>query len=169
MIITFNITRTGWMADISRRKFNACLREAFRAIGVYWWKHFRSKHFTARGAAEYDYQPRKGEGGNVDEKDFRRSYTGRKLRRFGHTRPLVWTGKSERDSRTARIVATAKRVRVKMTLPRLNWRHESRRQTMREELTTISAKEETKLRKLFRDVLVIGLYRIRGRKRRKAA
>lgn len=165
----FTIERRGWVAKVSKRKFNDCVRQAFHEIGMYWWRVLRPKHFTHRGATEYNYEPRVGERWNLGSKGFRASYTGRKLRRFGHTRPLVYTGQSERDSKIARIVATAKRVRVKMTLSRLNWRHESRRQTMREELTMISKGEKRFILKLFGDRIVAGLKEIKGTIRRKAA
>ena len=145
------------------------MRAGFTAIGHYWHRALRPKHFTHRGATEYNYEPRVGERWNLGSKGFRASYTGRKLRRFGHTRPLVYTGQSERDSKIARIVATSKRVRVIMTLPRLNWRHPSRGKTMREELTTISKGEERLLLRLFRDRVIAGLNGIKGMIRRKAA
>jgi hypothetical protein len=165
-MIVFTIKKTGWIAKLPKSKFNACARQAFREIGMYWHRALRPKHFTHRGATEYGYEPRQGERGSAGGRGFRRTYTGRKLHRYGHTRPLVYTGESERESKTARIVATSKRVRVRMKLPRLNWRHESRTKTMREELTMISAAEEKRLLALFTDRLMKGLKGIKTTVRR---
>jgi hypothetical protein len=113
--------------------------------GRYWDQTFREKHFTSAGATEYGYTPREGERGNPSSKGFRRSYTGRKLRKFGHTRPLEYTGESRRRTRSPRIVATAKRgealVRIKMDSPGLNRRYSGSRINMRQEMTTVSTRE----------------------------
>lgn len=74
-------------------------------------KHFHEAHrplrFTHAHAREAGYGLRKGEDLPRGSKEFRRSYTGRKLRSKGHTYPLVFSGRSRDAARSARISATA--------------------------------------------------------------
>lgn len=127
---------------LRRRDWNTEVAEpVFRDAGEYWHRQFRAKHFTEAGAQEYGYYQRKGEGLPRGSKAWRRNYTGRKFARFGHTRPLVYTGEGERLSRMRDVRATSKRVRV--VLPRkFNLKHPKSRIRMRDELTRISPREE---------------------------
>lgn len=130
---------------LRRRDWNTEVAEpVFRDAGEYWHDQFRAKHFTAEGAAEYGYYRRKGEGLPRNSKAWRRSYTGRKHARFGHTRPLVYTGEGERLSRVRDVRANSRRVRV--ILPnKFNFRHPKSRINMREEVTRVSQREEQEL------------------------
>lgn len=131
-------------------EWNDFIRETFREMGNHWHANMRRKHFTRAGATEYNYAPREGERGNIPEEGFRASYTGQKLRRFGHTRPLVKTGESEKATRRRDVRATAKkrraRVEVHLHAPRLNWRNPHSNAHPSKEVKTISGGEKKKLR-----------------------
>jgi len=141
-VLNLNLKFTGH--PLTKREFNVMLRETFRVIGQKWHREMRPKHFTHAGAREYGYSPRKGEAGNRNRKGFASSYTGRKLRLVGHTRPLEFTGEARRLSRIQDIRVTSKRVRI--ILPRkFNFRNPHSRVDMRKEITTVSHREEQEL------------------------
>lgn len=141
-MLNIDIKYTGH--PLTKSAFNEMKRETFREMGELWHREMRPKHFTHAGAREYGYAPRKGEAGNRHRKGFKRSYTGIKLRLVGHTRPLEFSGEGRRLSRIQDIRVTSKRVRV--ILPRkFNFRNPHSRVNMREELTTISEREEREL------------------------
>jgi len=136
--------------SLTAAQMKAMILEAWTIVGERWHRELRPKHFTTAGAREYGYSPRKGDTGNAGSKGFWRSYTGRKQRTFGHTRPLVWSGELEQLSRARRIEAraftTRSRVRVIMPLAsKANWRNPHSQIDMRAELTTVSPGEGEEL------------------------
>lgn len=144
-MIGFIEIRTSGLAAGNKRHYNAALKYGWEQTGIYWHEHFREKHFTTAGAAEYGYAPRQGERGRAGSKGFARSYTGRKLKKYGHTRPLELTGESRTLSRTRRVYATRNGARVTMRVPGLNRRSKGTDIRMPEELKTISRAESSKL------------------------
>jgi hypothetical protein len=142
------------------KSWTAAVREGWRAAGELWHEQFRPKHFTHAGAREYGYLPRKGERGN--EEGFRRSYTGRKLHKFGHTYPLVYTGESMRLTRMQDVRPTSKGVRVVYRAYKFNFRHPRSRIRMREEFTRISRREERDIRRAIDNRLQAEMNKARG-------
>jgi hypothetical protein len=142
--------RSGPVPSLLARELNNCHRDAMSWAGTFWHQNFREKHFTNAASREYGYHPREGEGGRPGEHGFRRTYTGRKLNKFNHTRPLEWSGESRKRTRTPRIVATATKgeakVRVVMNAPGLNRRYSGSPIDMRKELTTVSPPEGEQIR-----------------------
>lgn len=138
-------TETGGTPRILRRDFERIARETGDYIGQYWHRHFRPIHFTNRATNRYGYQPRQGERGSGYDKGFRRSYTGQKLRKFGHTRPLEYTGDSKRRTEIEHVRSTYRagfvRVHVIMNAPTLNFRRWPTSPDMRKELTTVIPEE----------------------------
>ena len=103
-----------------------------------------TQRLTTAGAKEYKYVARRGAKMDRSTRAFERSYVGKKLARFGHERPLVLSGLSEKLSRVRDIRVTAKRGRA--ILPQgFNRRYAKSRVNMREEITTVSKREETEL------------------------
>lgn len=131
---------------VTRATMNKLLKEGYRLIGLYWQKHILPKHFTHAGAREYQYTPRKGEAGSG--RSFRGSYTAKKLKRQGHTKPLVYTGESERSAKTGRVTSTSKGVRVTIPARALNFKPPRSNINMRREVTRISEADAEKLTKL---------------------
>lgn len=86
----------------SQKEWGAILARAWHWAGEYWHREILPRHFTHAGAAEYGYKPR----------HFK--YTRYKLKRYGHTYPLVFRGDMKRavlrtedvrsDQKGARIV-----------------------------------------------------------------
>jgi len=148
-MLKFALIPPGPPAGIRKRDFNAAKKIAFEKIGEYWFEFFLPKHFTKAGAREYGYTPRKGENLPRGSKAWRKSYTGKKWKKYGVTQPLVYTGESKRATRSARIKTTSKKVTVTMRTPRLNWRAKNSEINMNKELTTISPAEWNVLTGIF--------------------
>lgn len=127
------------------RAVRAAQKAAWLAIATIWHQNLRPKHFTHAGAREYAYDKRQGEVGSG--RPFKGSYTARKLRLFGHTLPLVWSGASRTRSAIRNIKSTSKGARVTMNVPTLNFRkgRNAKGKSMREELTTVSLPERKAL------------------------
>lgn len=65
---------------LSKRNLNRHLREANKAVLVYWHKNLRDKHFSSEGFTEYKYQRRA------------RATVFTKKKQFGHNLPIVNVG-----------------------------------------------------------------------------
>lgn len=145
--VTAGILETGPTPKLLRKQLNTIHRETAIDLGSHWHAHYRAKHFTHAGATEYGYQPRAGERGSG--RAFRGSYTARKLKLHNHTRPLVWSGRSEalaaiRDIRATAVKGSATS-RVVIHARALNWRRSEKSPDMRREMTTISKSEAAEL------------------------
>ena len=144
-----------------KRELNAIKKIAFEQLGIWWHTTMRPKHFTHQGAKEYGYSPRKGERGSKGGGRFRSSYTGRKLRKFGHTLPLVYTGESRALTRIRNVRATSTGVRVIMRAPTLNRQNRNSQVNMREELTRVSIREHNELDRLMGRIMERRLQAVR--------
>ena len=125
---------------ITKREFNGILKGAYIAGVTLWHSRYRKHHFTVAGGKRYGYKPRKGEEPGTSRRDFFRSYTGRKLRTYGHRRPLVKTGLTEKLSRERRISGTSKKGVVRLPAG-LNRRHPLSQINMADEATRIAPNE----------------------------
>lgn len=133
MIIAITLRERG----ATPRHMGKIMREAIRVgylnAGVWWHKECRPKHFTREGYQLYQYTPRQGEA-NTGTKIFKKSYTGRKLKKFGHTNPMVYTGVSERLTRVRDVRANSKGCKIVMPAFALNFRPKGGRINMVNEL-----------------------------------
>ena len=105
--------------NLTKRLQGQFIKQGMSEAGKLWHVDIRPKHFTNRGATEYGYRPRQGERGSGGK--FNSSYTARKLRKFGHTRPLEYTGETKRMSRIVRVVNTSKSVKLRYSLRKLDF------------------------------------------------
>ncbi|HUT10176.1 MAG TPA: hypothetical protein VM238_09960 [Phycisphaerae bacterium] len=140
--------------NIGPREMNSVIRETWIDVGTYWFVHFRGKHFTKQGAAEYGYAPRRGERMVESRaKGWAGTYTGRKFLEHHHTRPLVLTGETEAGSRGATIrgfaTRNASRVEIAIGAPKLNFHINRSRVDPAKEMRTISEREKRILREQF--------------------
>ncbi len=109
-----------------RKALNAARKAVWAMMAKHWFVFIRPKHFTGAGAREYDYRERSPK------------YKLMKRKKFGHNKPLVKTGESERSVRfSGRIIATKDRGRVSMTARKLNWSGG----WLRDELTRFSKRD----------------------------
>ena len=109
----------------------AAAAEANAVAVEYWHEFFMPLHFQESASRRYGYQPRSGSGeppyipkGKPDSMGYTRlvknpKYLWRKKREKGHTRPLVWSGRSEQAARYIRITSSPRRgVGVLFSLPK---------------------------------------------------
>lgn len=121
---------------VTGRQFQQLKRTTFAAMGREWHAHYRHLHFLEGAFARYGYTRRKGMRQAPGSKGFRSTYTGRKLRKYGHFRPLVFSGDSEQLSRLLDLRVSANQARV--VLPRgFNRKNPKSQIDMRAELTRV--------------------------------
>ncbi len=83
---------------VTRDEMDSILTAGMRAFPENWHVLFKPLHFQPGNAARYELEPRKGDrGGGPPAKG---SYTKHKLNRYGHTLPLVYSGRG-RDAALA--------------------------------------------------------------------
>lgn len=122
--------------------FNVSKKEAWYQNALYFHQHMRDDRFTEAHAKEAGYAARKGEQMAQGTKAFRASYTGRKLKRFGHTRPLEYSGESRRNVRMASISSTSKGGKASYRgAAKFNFRHPKSKIRMNEEFTRLTQTE----------------------------
>jgi hypothetical protein len=90
-----------------KKEIRASLKTSWYNAGKFFHLNLRDKRFSKEHAMKAGYTLRKGEASGTGTKDFFRSYTGRKLKKFGHTRPLEFTGETRAAVRTASISSTS--------------------------------------------------------------
>lgn len=129
---------------LTRKKINDAMRRAMYSLGVRFKTLLLPKHFTKAGAREYGYKPRKGESGSG--RRFEKSYTWRKLRKFSHTLPLVYSGELRKEtlfgSQKIRVTSTSKESTVHIGLPlKANYKNPHSEIHPLKELQTVSEME----------------------------
>jgi len=142
----------GATPKMAARERNAIQKDAFIETLTYWHTHHRQKHFTNAGAVEYGYLPRSGDRGS--RRKFVGSYTQRKLLKFGHTRPLEFSGASRALSANRNVKATSKTARCIISAPALNFRNPKSPIRMREEMTRVSPAERIELVNHFEEYML---------------
>lgn len=142
-MLLIKVRKTGPTAGLTRRELSAAAKAVYAAMGVFWHANFRKKHFTRAGAREYGYAER--ETWSPGRRSFERSYTGRKLARYGHTLPLVKSGESMRLTRIRDVRSTSKGGRVVLHARTFNRRNKFSQIDMRAEMTAVSAAEESQM------------------------
>jgi hypothetical protein len=130
--------------------FNAASKKAWHDVGEYFHAHLREARFTEEHARAAGYARRKGELMPRGTKAFRRSYTGRKLQRFRHTRPLEFSGETRRAMRMATLAPTSKGVKVRYPGARaFNFRNPKSKVRMNEEFRRLTDAERQLLAELY--------------------
>ena len=153
MIIAITIRERGATPRHMVKIMRAATKLGYESAGLWWHKECRPKHFTREAYQLYQYTPRQGEA-NTKTRIFKKSYTGRKLIKFGHTNPMVYTGVSERLTRVRDIRATSKSVRIVMPAFALNFRPKGGRINMVNELRErVTAHEVSMMAKIIDRVI----------------
>lgn len=146
MAIILRSTISGFAA-LKPRELKPIMHAALVDTGERWRDKYLEMHFTNEASSRYGYLPRAGERGSG--KNFRGSYTWRKLREKNHSLPLVFSGRSRDDSlktKKIRALGSMKTARVRVTVsPRFNLRHPKSRIRMGEEVTRVLQSEEKDL------------------------
>jgi hypothetical protein len=120
----------------------------------------RDKRFTQEHARVARYVKRAGEEQGLSERAFRRTYTGKKERKFGHRRPLEFSGETRRLVRTANISSTTKGASVRYPGARkFNFRNPHTTINKAKEFRHLTAAEKKTLAANYDDKLNAGLNR----------
>jgi len=144
-LIDIRVRETGCTPRHLRKAMTGGKREAWHKTGVLFHAEMRDERFTAEHGRKAGYQPRQGEQAGQGGK-FWRTYTGQKLRKWRHKRPLEWSGETRRLVRSANITATTKLARVSYSGARkLNYRRWPSSPRMADEFRKLLPEEITKL------------------------
>lgn len=124
------------------RRLNAHKKICWDDTAVLFHTEMRDKRFTHAHARAAGYAPR----------TFK--YQQRKLKKWGHTYPLQWSGTTRRNVRAARISSTSNGARVAYAGARVfNFRNPKMKANMAIEFTTITQAEADQLAANFDRVL----------------
>jgi len=154
--MTERINRRGYLAIKVRDRgpigrglksqFNVASKAAWFETAKYFHTNLRERRFDPEHQRAAGFSQRKGQGLPEGSKFYKRSYTGRKQRRFGHTRALEFTGDTRRAIRAARISSTSKGGKASYPgASKFSFRHPRSRIRMQEEFRQILPTEVDEL------------------------
>jgi len=106
MIRTITVRERGAVPRRMRAAYNKAAKASWVEAGKWWHANRRDLRFSVAHGRKAGYLPRKGEETGLSRAEFFRSYTGRKLRRWGHRRPLEFSGETRRMVRSVSITAS---------------------------------------------------------------
>ncbi len=128
-------------AHVTTRLVREWMQDAYIAALRRWHQEYRPKHFRESAKGEYDYEPRQEEYEEAKRGDVK------------HTRPLVYSGESERATQRVVYRVTARSGKASMDAGNLSWNPPRGRVKVREELVTTTAREEYYLGRTFDRVI----------------
>lgn len=141
MELQATVTETGAAPRNQLRAANDLARAVGWQVGAHWFRTILPKHFTHRGATEYGYAERTPQHNRA------------KLRKYGHTYPLVFSSKT-RDQILAnafpaiRVTAVQSRATIYITIPGsqgLNRRASPKSPNMAAEVRRVSESDKAQL------------------------
>ena len=135
---------------LSKSQIGEALRGMMHAVGLRHRRRNLAKHFTKAAYSLYGYAPRSGD--RSSGRGFYGSYQYRKLRKFSHTLPLVWSGELRRltlfGARDVRATSTGGNAKVRIVLPRkANFKNPNSKVHPLKELQAISSRELVDIQK----------------------
>ncbi len=130
--------------------FNAASKTAWYAAALHFHTEFRDRRFEEDHQRAAGFALRKGQGMARGSKAYRRSYTGRKEARRGHTRALEFTGDTRKAVRSASISSTSNRGRAAYRgASKFSFRHPKSRIRMQDEFRRLLDSEITELAEVY--------------------
>lgn len=112
MAIVVDVKLTGY-ANLPQSRINAALKAAMRTLGIYWQSNILPEKWGPHAQAKYQLAGRS------------RKYQAQKRKKFGHTRPLEFSGEGRRLALSADTQARVRSTRDRVTIPlpaKFNWR-----------------------------------------------
>jgi len=150
MLDRVTIKERGAVPRGMRKVHNQASKKAWYATARRFHVEHRDDRFTKSHARKANYKKRSGERPGQSPV----GYTARKKRKFGHTRPLEFSGETRRAVRSANIVATSKGGRVKYAGARkLNFRNPHSDIDMAAEFRRLIPEEIEDMAKHYDDIL----------------
>ena len=120
-IRAIKIRERGTVPRSMAKQHRQASRQAYQEIAEQHHRENTPKRFTTEHAQAAGYRKRSGENLQFGTKAFWGSYTGRKLRKFGHMLPLVYTGQTRDRARMATIQVTTNRGQLRYSVNALNF------------------------------------------------
>lgn len=134
--------------------FNAASKTSWFRTAVYFHSQLRERRFDPQHQEAAGFAKRKGQGIPKASKAYRRSYTGKKESRFGHTRALELTGDTRRAMKSASISSTSNRGRAAYSgASKFSFRHPKSRIRMHDEFRRLLDGEIIELAQVYDEEL----------------
>lgn len=156
-LIAIQVTDRGNTPRRLQKTMRQVMKAAWETTGQHWHAEYRELRFDPNYARRAGFTRRKGEGLPRGSAAFRRSYTGRKVRIYGHENPLEYSGDTRRRIRSTTLSATSKGVKLRYSANKFNFKHPKSRVRMSEEFRTITPQDERQLAEFFDRQVDIGL------------
>lgn len=152
------------LEHLPKNMLNRLIERVMITYPLAWNRLFKRLHFGDGAAARYDYAPRQGERSGMP---VRGSYTHKKLRLYGHTRALEFSGRGMREALANDFATAGHRRRggfwARATLPRVfNLRNPKGRTDPPKEVTTVLASENKVLGNIAQEKLLAEFRRHSG-------
>jgi len=145
MAVTGRIEMTGSPRQLAKARRGAVKHANIETV-VYWHRRFMPSHFQTGAQQRYGYRART------------KAYLRRKRRLKGHTRPLVYSGRTERVAkRSIRVSGTSKRATGRINAPALNYRQ------LQDELIRTIARERKSMEQVHERLITKRLNRVQTR------
>lgn len=110
-------TLSGPVPSKFRKAWTVEAKAAWDETARVWHRRYRDKRFTHEGAREYKFTRRSGMNlRGANRKRYKRTYSGRKESKFGHTLPNVWSGLSRRLAKQIVTRPKSKGVRIPLAM-----------------------------------------------------
>lgn len=133
-----------------KSSFNAASKTSWHRTTVHFHATMRENRFDPAHQQAAGFAQRKGQGLPKGSKAYNRSYTGRKEKRFGHTRALEFTGDTRRAIKSARISSTSKGGKASYSgASKFSFRHPRSRIRMQDEFRRILPDEANELAQVY--------------------
>ena len=144
---TVKLIKKGY-SGIPSRAFAALQKRVMLVFPLAWNQLFKAGHFDEGAKEKYKYAPRSGErrGGLP----FKGSYTAKKLKLYGHTRALEFTGRGKAEALATTDASSGRahtgELWARARLPRIfNLRNPKGRTNPAKEITTVLKSENSTL------------------------
>lgn len=134
---------------LPKRRVNNVLKRANISTGKHFRRNFLKHRFTQQGGRRLNFTPRSGElRVGLPKAKSPNSYAGRKLRKLGHSDPLVFSGEGKRIALNGPQIVHATKDTIRIPLPRkYNFRNPNSRVNMSDEIRRVSNREAVALSK----------------------
>jgi hypothetical protein len=159
MINHVKITERGPTPRKMAAVHNRASKSAWADTGVHFHSDFRDLRFRPDHARRAGYIARKGERMPFGSRQWARSYMGQKYRKFGHQRPLEFSGETRRAVASfPTLTSTSSGVKVRYSGARkFNFKHPKSQINMAEEFRRVLPQEANSLARTYDNRLDKGL------------
>ena len=135
--------------DVLLKELRPIIKQTLQDMCTHWHQNDMPRHFTDSGRRLYGYRKRTD------------TYLKRKRRKYGHQRPLEWSGDTKRQAQRARPSGTHRRARVSMSLPWYTLKQFRGQATIADELTKLTKNEIQTMARDFQGLVEVRLMAVK--------